>query len=519
VREERWSRRLTAAVGLAVAIAFALPFLYLLRRAGADPGATWDELVSPNTRAPLWRTVQLMVLVSAFSTVIGVALAWLVMRTDLPGRRVWRISAALPLVIPSFVGAAAWILTFERNGLIEEWFGVTVSFDVRGLLGATVVLTLFTYPYVYLPVAARMAGLPPSLEESARLLGRSPWYVFARIVLPQCWTAIAAGTLFVALYTVSDFGAVQFVGYDTLTRRLFANQLRQPDVATAMGLLLAVMALTITLAERAVARRAPPVATVGSQRALVVPLGRWRVPALLAVVGATVVTLIGPVVVLAWWVVRGLRTDARRSVNTDLIGPAWSSVQAGLAAALVAIVVVVPLALLTVRQRSRTAGAAGVLVVAGFALPGLVTAFAVAMAFRDTPLYFTFPVLIAAYVLHFGGQALRSAQIAVTVVPTRLGEAARLLGAPWWRRLLRVELPLMAPGLAAGAGLVLLSVLKELPITLVLAPTGMTTLAQRIFATYEEALRVDTGLASLVLIGLSAVLTWLLVIRRMEHLR
>ena len=89
-------------------------------------------------------------------------------------------------------------------------------------------------------------------------------------MLPQCWTAIAAGTLFVALYTVSDFGAVQFVGYDTLTRRLFANQLRQPEVATAMGLLLAVMALAITLGERAVVRRSPPVAGVGSKRALTV---------------------------------------------------------------------------------------------------------------------------------------------------------------------------------------------------------------------------------------------------------
>jgi iron(III) transport system permease protein len=157
--------------------------------------------------------------------------------------------------------------------------------------------------------------------------------------------------------------------------------------------------------------------------------------------------------------------------------------------------------------------------VAGFALPGLVTAFAVGLAVRGTVLYLTFPVLIAAYVLHFGGQALRAAQSAVGAVPERLGEAARLLGAPWWRRLGRVELPLMVPGLAAGGGLVLLSVLKELPITLLLRPDGMTpTLSQRIYATAEEALRVDTGLASLVLIGLSALLTWLLVIRRMEHL-
>jgi len=512
-------RRVTAAIGLAVAATFALPFVYLVRRAGGDPGATWDALFDEQTRGPLWRTIQLMVLVSITTAVLGVGLAWLTVRTDVPGRRVWRVTAALPLVIPSFVGAAAWVLTFERGGLVDEWFGISSLPDVRGLRGAAVVLTLFSYPYVYLPVAARLATLPPSLEESARLLGRSPWYSFRHIVLPQCWPAIAAGVLFVALYTVSDFGAVQFVGYDTLTRRLFANQLRQPDVATAMGLLLAALALTITLAERAVVRRARPTAGVGSRRALLVPLGRWRWAALAAVVASTVASLLGPVGVLVWWVVRGLRTGAARSVSPDLVGPAWSSIQAGLAAALTAVVVVLPLALLTVRQRNRTAGAAGVLVVAGFALPGLVTAFAVALAVRGTPLYFTFPVLIAAYVLHFGGQALRSAQSAVTAVPARLGEAARLLGAPWWRRLLRVELPLMLPGLAAGGGLVLLSVLKELPITLVLRPTDMTTLAQRIFATYEEALRVDAGLASLVLIGLSAVLTWLLVIRRMQHLR
>ena len=83
--------------------------------------------------------------------------------------------------------------------------------------------------------------------------------------------------MFVALYTVSDFGAVQILGYDTLTRRLFANQLRQQDVATAMGLLLAVLALAITIGERAVVRRIPPAAGIGARRALLVPLGRWRV--------------------------------------------------------------------------------------------------------------------------------------------------------------------------------------------------------------------------------------------------
>ena len=287
-----------------------------------------------------------------------------------------------------------------------------------------------------------------------------------------------------------------------------------------MGLLLALLALVITIAERTVVRRLPPTAGIGARRALHVPLGRWRWPAVGAVVGVTVRALVAPITVFAWWIWRGTSSGAPRSVSTDLIGPALSSAQAGIVAAVVAVIVVLPLAMLTVRQRSRTAGVAGTLVVAGFALPGLVTAFAVGLAVRGTALYLTFPVLIAAYVLHFGGQALRAAQVRgrARCRAARRGGAA-CSAASRWRRLTRVELPLMAPGLVAGGGLVLLSVLKELPITLLLHPDGMTpTLAQRIYATSEEALRVDTGLASLVLIGMSAVLTWLLVIRRMEHL-
>jgi iron(III) transport system permease protein len=103
-------------------------------------------------------------------------------------------------------------------------------------------------------------------------------------------------------------------------------------------------------------------------------------------------------------------------------------------------------------------------------------------------------------------------------VSTRLDEAAQLLGAGRWRRFWTIELRLMLPGLAAGGGLVMLSVLKELPATLMLRPIGFNTLATRINATVEEALLIDAGQLSLVLVALSGVLTWLLVVRRMEHL-
>ncbi|MBW3604760.1 MAG: ABC transporter permease subunit [Actinobacteria bacterium] len=121
----------------------------------------------------------------------------------------------------------------------------TVQFPrIEGFWAAFAVLTLLTYPYVYLPVAARLRRMPPSHEESARLLGSGPLATFARIVLPQLTGAIAAGGLLVFLYVLSDFGAVQLLRYDTLTRVIFANQLDRA-VALPAALQLAVLALTL----------------------------------------------------------------------------------------------------------------------------------------------------------------------------------------------------------------------------------------------------------------------------------
>ncbi len=133
-------------------------------------------------------------------------------------------------------------------------------------------------------------------------------------------------------------------------------------------------------------------------------------------------------------------------------------------------------------------------------------------------LYQTLPLLILAYVVHFGAQSMRASSVAVTAVPARLEDAARTLGAGRVRRLLTVEVPIMAPGLLAAGGLVLLSTMKELPATLFLRPTGFDTLATRIWSSMENVGYAQAGLDSLVLLAVSAVLTWLLVIRATEAL-
>jgi iron(III) transport system permease protein len=465
--------------------------------------------------------------VSLTAAVIGTFLAWMTTRTDIPGRRVWRVVAPLPLVIPSFVGAAAFLAALAPGGLLAdalEPLGVDRTPQLHGFFGAWLVLSLFTYPYVYLPVAARLVSLPPSLEESARLLGRRPASVFRSVVLPQTAPAIWAGGLLVFLYTVSDFGAVELMRYGTLTREIFARRL-DPATALPLSLVLAIVAILVVVGERRIGRRRGRIDATRAKVALGVPLGRWRWPALGATVAVLALALAAPVSVLVVWAIRGLRSDTG-SVELatdvgDLIAPAANTVSVSIAAAVCAVILVLPVAYLTSRYRSRWGGATNAMVVGGFALPGLVIALALVFWVLGSDiassLYQTVPVLVFAYVIHFGAQAMRASQVAVGGVPRRLDDAARILGANRARRFRTVDLPLMLPGLAAAAGLVLLSTMKELPATLLLAPPNFETLATRIWSANESNYFAQVGLASLILLSLSGVLTWLLVARRAER--
>ncbi|HWM18107.1 MAG TPA: ABC transporter permease subunit, partial [Ilumatobacteraceae bacterium] len=197
-----------------VAVVFATPVLYVLWRVAtldADVGDTFGDSVGP-----LWRTIQMSVIVSVTTGVVGTGLAWLLVRTDVPFARVWRVLAPLPLVFPSFIGAAAFIAGLAPDGAIRSALSV-VGYDAprrfRGLGASCFVLTAFTYPYVYLPVAARLSRLPPSIEESARLLGDRPSRLFLRIVMPSIRGSVLGGMLIALLYSLSEFGAVQLLGF------------------------------------------------------------------------------------------------------------------------------------------------------------------------------------------------------------------------------------------------------------------------------------------------------------------
>jgi len=515
-------------VALLLAALLGTPLVYLVvRNLGNE--SLWATVSSRDAVWALLRTLALAAAVSTSAAVLGTATAWMVVRTDLPLRRVWAVLLPLPLVIPSFIGAFALTSALAPGGLVEQLLApiVTVRMPaLRGFVGAFVVLTLLTYPYVYLPVVARLGRLPRSFEESARLLGASPGRVFRTVVLPQARGAIAAGTLLVFLYTISEFGAVQIMRYDALTRTIYETRVFDPSTSLALSLELGVLALLVVAFERTALRRGRGYEPASPTRPLRTPLRAWKLPATLFTTGLVTFALLGPVAVLTYWATRGLirGSTSAGALATDLnslVQPTVNTALAGIAAAVVAVVVVLPIAFVTVRHRSAAAEVANGLVVTGFALPGLAIALALVTWTLRAPaplglLYQTLPLLVLAYVVHFGAQALRASQVGIAGIPRRMGEAARSLGATRWQRLRTIDLPLALPGLAAGGGLVLLSVMKELPATLLLAPAGFQTLATRIWSASQDALFADASIAALVLIVLSGVLTWVLVVRRAE---
>jgi len=518
-------------LGAALAVAFAFPASYLIWRnftEGADPAGL---LITDRTLQPLWRTVRLAVLVSCSSAFLGTALAWLTTRTDLPFRRVWRVVLAVPLVFPTFIGAAALIRTLNPGGLANDMFalvGFNRTLEIRGLLGAWFVLTLFTYPYVFLPVAARLRQVPAALEESARVLGDGSWSVFRRVVAPQIAATIGAGALLVFLYTISDFGAVQVMRYDTLTRAIFTNRLANQPVALALSLILLILAALVVVFERQVSKRLPKVDISRSARLVDYQLGRWRWPAL-GFAGVVAMAAVGaPMTALSDWAADGLLRERRggRPLTIDLdkvTDASWNTVQVSVLAAIVAVAAILPIAFLVGRYGSRLGAVAHSIVLATFALPGLLIALSlrfwtVRSGVAGDLLSDTLALLVFAYVVRFASLAMGITLEAVRSIPGDVHDAARTLGANSRRRFVNIDLPLMRPGLLAAAGLVLLSTMKELPISLLISPLGFSTLATRIFGSFEDAFIAEAGIMAVILVVLSAVLTWFLVLRRADHL-
>lgn len=516
-RSDRRPSRSLVTSAAAVAAAAVLPIAYLLVRSfGEGFGALAETLTSGRTLALLARTTFLAGAVTASAVAIAVPLAWLTVRTDLPARRFWAVVTALPLVIPSYVGGYAFVAALGPRGALQSWLaplGVERLPSIYGFVGAWLVLTLSTYPLVLLPARAAMRGLDPALEEIARSLGRSPARVFFGVTLPQLRPAVASGGLLVALYTFADFGAVSLMRFETFTRGIY-TRLRTFDAhgAAALALaLVALMAAVLWLEARTRGRAAYHVARTSRSPGRVA-LRRWRWPAAIMCTALVAIALGLPIAVIGYWLMRAISVGDPMAATAAEAG---RSLSISLIAACVGVACAWPVALLSARFPGRLARILERLAHTGYSLPGIVVALSlVFLGVRYTPfLYQTRTMLVFAYVVLFLPQAVAALRASLLQVSPSLEEAARSLGASPSRVVLRVLFPLVRPGLLTGGALMFLTVMKELPATLLLAPAGFSTLATHVWGATSAAFFTRAAAPALGLILLSSVPMAVLVTR------
>ena len=510
-----------AIVAGTVVVAALLPVVYLFVRGIEGGETTFDFLTRSNSMKVIWRTLTVIGLVTVCSLIVAVPAAWLTMRTDMPFRRVIAVALALPLVVPSFVMATTLIEALGPKGTLQdllEPFGVERLPSIYGLPGATLVLVLMTYPYVYLTVRAAIAGLNPELVEAGRSMGYSMLGAYRRITLPLLLPAIGSGAILAALYTLSDYGGVALMRHNTLTVSIMTNYQTSIDrtAGAALSMLLVMFAVLLLAVEATIrGRRRYDDASGGVGRTnRETRLGWWTAPALIFTLLPVIAGVLIPLAVLLEWFVRGTTKGLEGS---PILLPLWNSLQASGLAAVATIVLALPVAFVTVRYRTWLSDVFEKAVYIGFGLPGVVVALSLVFFAVNFALfaYQTLLLLVFAYAVLFLPVALGSLRSGLLQINPRLEEAAQSMGRTQLQAFVRVTLPIMMPSIFASAALVFLLTMKELPATLILGPTGFDTLATSIWSASSEAFFTRTAASSLILIAAAGIPTAWLVLR--EH--
>jgi iron(III) transport system permease protein len=523
-----WRFVLILAAAAVTALVLLVPLYLVVRGLSAGPEAI-QTLFSGRTLSMLANTLLLAVAVTLAAAALAIPLAWLTTATDLPGRRLWSVLVALPLILPSYVVAFIHVSLLSPKGLtqqlLEPIFGIERLPNLYGFPGAFLVLTLITYPYILLTVRGAIQRLDPSLGEAARSLGLGPWGVFRRVTLPHLRPSVLAGALLVILYVLRDFGAVTLLQYNTFTRAIYNRyQSYQLDMAALYAATLVILTVTILYFEQRSRGRARynRLSAGSSRRRQPTQLGKWQVPAL-AFTGFVVFCALGlPVITLFYWLWRGWQGQtAVHQLGTmgdnlaslsDLLEPAWHTTSASLAAAILTVLLALPIVILAVRRPGRLSHLFERIAYAGFALPGIVIALAfVFFGIQFAPsLYQTLPMLLAAYVILFLPQAIGAERASLLQVSPALEEAGRSLGRHPLSVMRRVTLPLIRPGLVGAGLLVCLTTMKELPATLILSPLGFSTLSGQVWSNIGEAFFARAALPTLALLVISSIpLAWL----------
>lgn len=453
----------------------------------------WSEVDAVLFRARsaelLVNTLALPLIVTPLAAAIGTAAAWYTECTRLPGRRVWTVLLVLPVAMPDFIVGYAWH---------------TIAPTASPLGAAVLVMTLSSYPLVYLPVAAALRRSDPALEEASRSLGLGSVRTFFRVVLPSLRPAILGGCLIVVLVLVSEYGAFEIVRFQTFTTEVFTEFQVNPAAAGALSIPLILIGIIVVTGESLVpVPRAS--ARPGMRRRALVPLRGAAVGVTAAFVALVGLSVVVPVGTLVYWLQSSQHTTL--PAQATVLQATLTTCEYCAGGAILAVILALPIAFLSAR---RSRGLPAVIERSTYltlALPGVVVALSlIFIALRVAfGIYESSWLVMIGYAVITFPLALSCMKTSVRQAPEQLTLVGRSLGRRAPYVFLRVTLPLIAPGLIAGFCLVFLTASTELTATLVLQPPDTVTLTTQFWAFQSETAYGAAAPYGLVIILLSTV--------------
>jgi iron(III) transport system permease protein len=481
-------------------------------------------------------TLVLLTGVGVLAAAIGTGAAWLVSAHDFPGRRVLEWALLLPLAVPTYIIAYAYLDVLHPVGPVQTALRALLGVDdpralrlpdVRSMAGCIVLLGFVLYPYVYLAARATFVMQAANLIEAARTLGAGRLKVFVRVALPLARPAVAVGVTLALLETLNDIGAAEFLGVRTLTVSVYTTWVTRSDLPGAAQIALAMLAVVVGLI--LLERWARGGRRYANDARHAAPIVRWRLTgagATAAALACAIPVTVGFLVPAAYLLDQTIARIRFAGLPAGVLVEALNTVAVAAVATALAVVVTLP-AVYAVRL-GRGAWAPALLRTAslGYAVPGTVLAIGLlpiiggAEAALDGAARQVFGVstgllllgsgaaIIYAYVARFFAVSAGSLEAGFGKISPSLDAAARTLGATPGGALWRVHLPLLRPALATGTLLVFVDCMKELPATLLLRPLGFETLATHLYGEAARGTYEDAAIAALliVIVGLVPVL-------------
>jgi len=456
---------------------------------------------------------------SLLALTLGTGLAWIIERTNTPGRRAFFALSLVPLIVPGIVSTIAWIFLLSGqigvvNRALMAAFGLQdPPFDIFSLGGMMWAEGLHLSPLVFLIMSAAFKSMDPSLEESALTSGSNTGHTLRRITLPILLPAFASATLIMFVRGLESFEVPRLIGVPAripvLTSQIF-DQLHEYPAdyggagALAVGLL-AISAAGVWLYQR-LTRRAERYATVTGKafRPRVLDLGRWRYATLAALVvyflliiglpfGILLFASFIPFYIPSLDMLSKLTLENYRFVfeHPSARDGVRNSLLLGATAATATMALTAVIAWITTKTRLRGRAALDFLAFVPIAIPGLVLGVSFILqylspAFRFLPIYGTLWILVIAYTTKYLPYGMRTNSSAMLQIHRELEEASAVSGASWWTMFRRITLPLLRPALVAGWLYIFIVSVRELSASVLLVTSESTVLAVVIFDLFES---------------------------------